>query len=53
VLEILKALTYGNNNHIDTHDMAIAAKAKRMIRLKDGIIVEDTGRYNCIEAVDG
>jgi putative ABC transport system ATP-binding protein len=54
VLEILKSLNdTGTTIILITHDMAIAAKAKRMIRLKDGIIVEDTGRYNCIEAVDG
>lgn len=44
VLEFLQQLNEeGNTIILITHDMGVAEKAKRIIRLSDGKIVEDTG----------
>lgn len=44
VLEFLKQLNEeGNTVILITHDMGVAEKAKRIIRVSDGRIIEDTG----------
>ncbi len=44
VLDILKGLNEtGTTVILITHDMSIAARAPRLVRLKDGNIIEDTG----------
>jgi putative ABC transport system ATP-binding protein len=45
VLDILEGLNKtGATVILITHDMSVAARAKRLVRLKDGSIIEDTGR---------
>jgi putative ABC transport system ATP-binding protein len=42
IMEILKSLNEkGNTIVIITHDLNIAKKAKRMVRIQDGQIIED------------
>jgi putative ABC transport system ATP-binding protein len=46
IVELLEELNResGSTVVIVTHDVALASRAGRMIRLKDGTVVEDTGR---------
>lgn len=53
VLEFMQRLNEeGNTIILITHDMHVAEKAKRIIRLSDGKIVEDTG-YSVMESKYG
>lgn len=50
VLEFLQKLNEeGNTVILITHDMSVAERAKRVIRLSDGKIVEDSGRGTSLE----
>jgi putative ABC transport system ATP-binding protein len=52
IFELLQSLNTdgGSTIVLVTHELALASKASRMIRLLDGAIVEDTGALRELEA---